>query len=172
MKGGGNELFKQNKKLVYYVYHKLIKELPQDFISQHGDDLKQEGLIGLWKASERFDESRGNKFTSYAVSLIRGYMLIYIETVYRSKRKGEKLQFVSLDAEYFKDVTFHAAIPTKGEEDELWILTDNRLTEEERKLVRLIYEGYTQKEIAGLLGIKQPTVSRRILLIKEKLIEE
>ena len=30
------------------------------------DDLTQEGLIALWKASERYDPSRGTSFKTYA----------------------------------------------------------------------------------------------------------
>lgn len=39
------------------------------------EDLKQEGYIGLLKAYDRYDIDAGNKFMTYAVQYVRGYML-------------------------------------------------------------------------------------------------
>lgn len=44
----------------------------------HLDDLIQEGSLGLIKAINRFDSTKGNAFSSYAVSLIRGDIRHYI----------------------------------------------------------------------------------------------
>lgn len=38
-------------------------------------DLSQEGFIGLLKAFDRYDITTGNKFITYAVPYVRGYML-------------------------------------------------------------------------------------------------
>ena len=158
-------LFNQNKKLVYYVYKKFKRGLPQDFISQHGDDLIQEGLIGLWKASERFDKSKGCKFSTYAYALIKGHMLIYTESIRRARRK-EQPQILSLDAGY----SLYEVIPTKGQEDVDWLFEDNRLTSVERKIVKLLYDRYNQTEIARIFGVSQVTINRRIKRIRSKLI--
>ena len=166
--GGSNELFNKNKKLVYYVYHKIIKELPKDFVSQHGDDLKQEGLIGLWKASERFDESKGCEFSTYAISLIRGYILQYVEKIRRTRRK-EQPQIVSLEAEITGNITLYETLQAKENKDVSWILEDKRLTEYERKIVKLLYDGYKQEEIASFLKVCQPHISRIIKRIGKKL---
>lgn len=40
-----------------------------------------------------------------------------------------------------------------------------------RAVAELVYQGYTQREIARRLGINQSTVSRRILKIRVKLTD-
>lgn len=66
-----NELFNANQKLVYYCYHKYIeKQCPPGIY----DDIIQEGFLGLWQASVRFDETLGFQFSTFAVSNIVGRM--------------------------------------------------------------------------------------------------
>lgn len=66
-----NELFNANQKLVYYCYHKYIeKQCPPGI----HDDIIQEGFLGLWQASVRFDETLGFQFSTFAVSNIVGRM--------------------------------------------------------------------------------------------------
>jgi RNA polymerase sigma factor FliA len=58
------------------------------------EDLEQEGLIALVKAVDQFEPSRGVKFESYAISMVRGAMLEYLrkeDWVPRSVRSKQKL---------------------------------------------------------------------------------
>src|SRR3954451_1490139 len=58
------------------------------------EDLEQEGLIALVKAVDQFEPSRGVKFESYAISMVRGAMLEYLrreDWVPRSVRTKQKL---------------------------------------------------------------------------------
>jgi len=58
------------------------------------EDLEQEGLIALIKAVDQFEPSRGVKFESYAISMVRGAMLEYLrkeDWVPRSVRTKQKL---------------------------------------------------------------------------------
>lgn len=66
-----NELFNANQKLVYYCYHKYIKKQYPPGIY---DDIIQEGFLGLWQASIRFDETLGFQFSTFAASNIVGRM--------------------------------------------------------------------------------------------------
>lgn len=66
-----NELFNANQKLVYYCYHKYIKKQCPPGIY---DDIIQEGFLGLWQASIRFDETLGFQFSTFAASNIVGRM--------------------------------------------------------------------------------------------------
>jgi RNA polymerase sigma factor for flagellar operon FliA len=58
------------------------------------EDLEQEGLIALVKAVDQFEPSRGVKFESYAISMVRGAMLEYLrkeDWVPRSVRTKQKM---------------------------------------------------------------------------------
>ncbi len=45
------------------------------------DDLYQEGCIALWRAAETYDEQQGAQFHSYAISVIRHYLLDYCRKI-------------------------------------------------------------------------------------------
>ena len=61
------------------LVHKIVgKYNTHDNINFDYDDQVQEGTIGLMKAIENFDESKNNKFSTYAHHYINGYILRYI----------------------------------------------------------------------------------------------
>lgn len=62
------ELYSQNEPLVRWT----MKKYYCDFIDD--EDLMQEGRIGLWRACLVYDEKKGFKFSSVAVSYIRNGM--------------------------------------------------------------------------------------------------
>lgn len=68
------ELFNDNQKLVGFVYRKYV----HDYNSPNKDDIMQEGMLALWQAAQRFDESKGIKFSTFAVSYILGNMKSYM----------------------------------------------------------------------------------------------
>lgn len=62
-----DELVTENKKLVHFVANKFRHLINSSF---DYDDLVQVGYIGLLKAIEKFDESKGSKFSTFAVNTI------------------------------------------------------------------------------------------------------
>ena len=76
MKRGTEELFLNNMALVTTIADKHYKK----FIGYGIDfeDIRQVGYIGLIKACERFDNSKGVKFSTYAWKLIEGEILNFI----------------------------------------------------------------------------------------------
>ena len=99
-----NELFNANQKLVYYCFHTYIRNQCPPSIY---DDIIQEGFLGLWQASIRFDETRGFQFSTFAASNIVGRMKRFlreqnstIRILRRDWEKGDTDKYVttSLDA--------------------------------------------------------------------------
>ncbi len=61
-----------NADLVHYIVGRIAINLP-DRVDR--DDLVSAGLMGLIKAADRFDVTRGIKFRTYASSVIRGEIM-------------------------------------------------------------------------------------------------
>jgi RNA polymerase sigma factor for flagellar operon FliA len=71
-KSDKNDLLKQHAPLVKKLAHQLKAKLPP---SVEVDDLIQAGMIGLLDAVNRYEETHGAQFETYAVQRIRGSML-------------------------------------------------------------------------------------------------
>lgn len=65
-------LVEKNKRLVYKIAYKTLKTYNQRTLDIN--DLYNEGNLGLMKAAEKFDISKGFKFTTYACWWIRQAM--------------------------------------------------------------------------------------------------
>ena len=71
-KSDKNELLKDHAPLVKKLAHQMKAKLPP---SVEVDDLIQAGMIGLLDAVNRYEETHGAQFETYAVQHIRGAML-------------------------------------------------------------------------------------------------
>lgn len=86
-----NELIERHRYLVENTQRRMIPHVPSKI---DVEDILSEGLIGLVRAVETFDPRRKVKFTTYAMSLIRGAILEYLrreDWAPRSMRTKEKL---------------------------------------------------------------------------------
>ncbi|MEE8586301.1 MAG: sigma-70 family RNA polymerase sigma factor, partial [Acidobacteriota bacterium] len=90
------ELILQHLPQTRFIAQGLAKRLPPDV---QMEDLISEGTLGLLNAAEKFDESRGLKFKTYAEVRIRGAILDWLrkqDWAPRSLReKGRELQKAS-----------------------------------------------------------------------------
>ncbi len=68
-----NPLVTENLRLVYTIAKQFHAR------AMAFEDLTQEGMVGLIKAAERFDSSKGCGFATYACYWIRAYILIAIQ---------------------------------------------------------------------------------------------
>lgn len=155
------ELVEKNHNLIYYALNKF---------SVPAEEYYGICAIGLCKAACTYN-SQASRFSTYALSVI----LNEIRMGKRQERKQAKLNYISMDEEWETtkegSVTLHEILSTKMDvEDEIisFKLPDI-LTPDEMRVVKYLYMDYKQKEIAEIIGVCQPVVSRRIKSIKNKL---
>lgn len=179
------ELFDKNQKLVGFCFKKYIG----NYSLSDYEDVIQEGMLGLWQAAVRFDESKGVKFNTFAVKYIYGSMLRYIRDernmirVPRAVRDAgdsdiinKILNVYSLDAEkQVDDNKSTSLIDTIADSpDDYEYVTeeiiDKFLDTIENPIHRDIIEEYyytivwygkiTQRDLYEKYDISQPTLSR------------
>lgn len=112
--GGMNErdaTIQQYAPLVKYVVHRLAIGLPAVL---DDEDILSYGTIGLIEAFDRFDDSKGVKFETYAISRIRGAIIDALRSLDRFPRsvrqKAKRLNAVTLEL-----TAAHDREPTEAE---------------------------------------------------------
>lgn len=132
------------------------------------EDMFQTGIIGLLKAINTFDFSKGYKFSTYAFPIVRNELLISFRKSKKSVRaafslddnvdigNGESVPYAELMADgrdHEKDVINSMLVQQIFEE----------LSPRERRIFIMFFvEGKTQREISEALGISQSYISRII----------
>lgn len=154
-----------NTGLVGYV----LKSLGLNILDE---DLQEIGVLGLCKAINGFDASKGTKFNTYAVWAVRNEILITL-------RKKRIVPAFSLDEEYQLDngesVPYADMISSTERFDDLsnfkmdFDVLFEKLSEREKKIVLLSMNDATQMEIAQEIGISQSYVSRILKGIRKKI---
>lgn len=140
------------------------------------EDLFQEGCVGLMKATNRFDSSRGIKFSTYAYSYVDGAILRMTESdKWYGKNRKERLDGIapySLDAAINGLDNEISYINLIGGDDfnfekiELKTVIDI-LPEKLKKIIVMYYmQSFTQVEIARKIGCSKSNVS---VLMRETL---
>lgn len=151
--------FESNTGLVFKVYN--------DHFSQYSrlqEDLVQEGMIGLWKACQTFDEGRGTPFSTYACVCIRNAMGMFI-------RKELRHQSVaSIDEVFPNEQDGFTLLDLLRDESMLKsddLLLAQAAMNEAKKLpcygmIMMKVSGMKQRQIAKLLGMTEVAVSETL----------
>lgn len=158
------ELYSQNEPLVRWA----MKKYYCDFIDD--EDLMQEGRIGLWRACLVYDEKKGFKFSSVAVSYIRNALRHGYEKLYgRSPGKRQLLWNVQSLYEPIgcDDLLLQDIIPGNTDVGFLDISGAlNQMSERDRKILYLSIAGFSQKEIAKRVGVSERTIYHALQIAK------
>jgi RNA polymerase sigma factor (sigma-70 family) len=137
------------------------------------DDLTSAGTIGLIEAVDRFDQSRGPKFRTYAQHRIWGAMMDFLRSedpLSRDERRrvrelGEPSIPVTISLDHFPSPVVDYPLRTdKNWAISIWsdISTAARaLSAREKRVIVLIYEqGWLNREIAVALKVNESRVSQ------------
>ncbi|MEW6203060.1 MAG: sigma-70 family RNA polymerase sigma factor, partial [bacterium] len=132
-------------------------------------DLIQEGIVGLIEAVERYDHSKGIRFSSYAPFRIRGRIINYLEkNITRDvqlDQTAQQMQDILGMSARFADPTSTKKNVEKMAEDDMLLNVVlnclNRLSEKERTVVRGIYiDDKKAADLAKEMGISTSYLSR------------
>lgn len=158
------DTIKNNKSLVYYTVNKYFSSWKDD------EDILQAGMIGLWKACLNFDKDKGYKFSTLAVKCI--YRNILIEL--RDRKRSIPLNCISLDTSSEEEEDYRTPINSLVDHEDLFSLLELKelitsLSEEEKYLIRLRYEGFTYEEIGKELGVSKSMIGVWMKRLRKKL---
>lgn len=105
------QLALQNHKLVPYFAKPYLRKYPY-LTTDQKKEMVQEGYIGLMKACQKFDASRGFQLSTYSRFWIHRYMNEYIKKYYR-----DKYMFISLDSRQYLEESYEHSLRIIDEYD-------------------------------------------------------
>lgn len=183
-----DKIFEEYTGLVYKVAYDKYKCFRDKVF---WDDLIQEGMIGLLKAINDFDFSKGATFKTYAYRRIWGSMLPYIERVERGKKRykdfdnnvsicsfsalgDDWMNFIGSSCDDFKDIETEFGVKYILDEVEKE-LTKGRTTKKTfnrtMTILNLIAEGKSFVEISEVVGISNIQISVEMQRLRKRMIK-
>lgn len=162
------ELVEKNHKLIYYYIHKNGLS-----VDEYYDIL----AIGLCKAALHFDESKGIKFGTYALFVMRNEHWIN-ERLKKGKKRNASVVSLSTPMtikEDYNDITLEDCIPGDRDIfDSLILLDIDKILKDETliKICKLALAGYNQREMQKYIDLSQSMISRKLKKIEKLLKEE
>ena len=155
-----SDLYDLYAKLLYSVILAIVKD------EKEAEELLQEVFITIWNKSSQFSVKKGNAY-SWLVAIARN---IAIDRIRSKKFKDHKslVEGFELPLENIDTSPLDAMIVVERS-----VIVNDALAKipnEQKETIMLTYfEGYSQKEIAELLGIPLGTVKTRIRMGMQKL---
>ncbi|MBX5435651.1 MAG: RNA polymerase sporulation sigma factor SigK [Alicyclobacillaceae bacterium] len=161
-------LIEHNLRLVAHVAKKF------DSCGIDHDDLISIGTVGLIKAVETYQPTKGTKFATYAARCIQNEILMQIRSLKKSRKDVSLYSPIGTDKEG-NEITIGDVLGSEADETEeavnkrmeirhmMQLL--NVLDERERRVIELrfgLVDGreWTQNEVADMLNISRSYVSR------------
>lgn len=163
------KLFEDNIRLAYWIMSQRFPHLIDD------DDVRQEALLGLYKACLVYDESRGS-LSSVAYKTVVNQVLMHL----RRENHQRHVSTVSMDTSIInregEEVSLSEFIvdPTQDIESNLTINLDEfvgTLNKREKLILHLRDCGLGQKKASNYMGISQSYYSRLLKKIRKKFRE-
>lgn len=180
------KLIEHNLRLVAYIVNKNYPEAVRG-CQQDADDLISIGTIGLIRAAETFDYTKGRRFSTYASRCIdnqikmhfrkikRQQSEVYINEPLETDSEGNTLTIADILA---SNVNIEEETELRLNSQKLYRYIDEELDEREKEIICKRYgirdgrgfvcEAMTQREIAKQLKISRSYISR----IEKKALEK
>jgi RNA polymerase sigma factor (sigma-70 family) len=132
------------------------------------EDMFQEGCMGLIHAANNYDPNRGNAFSTYAYSCIRGYVLIAMNRKYPPLNPYDPIdpdQYPTYVPKHVEHPLEHLQLKEFAETIERWGKNDVDI----RTFYEYIYLNKNQEVIAQEKGLSRQAVSLRIRKGKDRI---
>jgi len=161
-------------------YARIVRVCSRPYFLAGGDgeDLTQEGMLGLLSAIRTFDPSKGVKFSTYAEFCVRRRIFSAIRSA--SGYKHTPLNsYISLESQQF-DESAQSANYLRDPEDfviaresvgEVERLLYGALSRFESGVLELYLEGMSYKDMAARLGKSNKSVDNAVQRIRKKLAQ-
>lgn len=155
-------LFEENTGLVYAIYNNRIaksNELPSI-----REDLIQIGMFTLWKCCRSYDESKGNKFSTYACASIYRAMISHLAYEHRHTDNTVSMGSVVCTSEDGDELYLLDTISSQEQPQDSVESSDclervlAKLSEKQKETLCLLLQGYSQIEIARKFGVTKTAV--------------
>lgn len=152
------EVFDRYGSLVYGLARRVVGD------AAAAEDVVQEVFTWLWTHPDRFDPARGSLRAFLGIQAQRRAIDTVRSSVRRAAREGRHHD-VDVPEPSSPGAEVEAAAVSAAVRDAI-----GRLPVEQREVVELAYfGGYTQRELASLLGIPEGTAKSRLRLAQSKL---
>lgn len=149
----------------------LIKTISHSYFLKGGDieDLMQEGYIALYHATRSFDAAKNNDFEKYAKICIHRAMINAIKSDARQKNT-----VLSFAVEYTEDlpladISAEEAVLGREKLLNVYERIEDALTPTERKILSMVIDGQTHKQIGAALGKTPKAIESTLARIRGKL---
>ncbi len=168
-----DKLIEHNLRLVAYIVNKNYPE------SNEQDDLISIGTIGLIRAAETFDYSKGHHFSTYASKCIDNQIKMYFRKIKHQLTEVSISEPIDSDSEgnaltladiCSSDINVEEDVMLKINSEKLYCFIEEELDEREREIIAKRYgipdkdgrvcKPLAQREIAKELGISRSYISR------------
>lgn len=168
-----DKLIEHNLRLVAYIVNKNYPD------SNEQDDLISIGTIGLIRAAETFDYSKGHHFSTYASKCIDNQIKMHFRKIKHqltevsisdpidSDSEGNALTLADICS---SDMNVEESVMLKINSEKLYRFIEEELDDREREIIAKRYgipdkdgrvcKPLTQREIARELGISRSYISR------------
>ena len=168
-----DKLIEHNLRLVAYIVNKNYPD------SNEQDDLVSIGTIGLIRAAETFDYSKGHHFSTYASKCIDNQIKMYFRKIKHQLTEVSISDPIDSDAEgnaltladiCSSDINVEEDVMLKINSEKLYRFIEEELDDREREIIAKRYgipdkngricKPLAQREIAKELGISRSYISR------------
>lgn len=171
-----NKLVNHNMRLVAHI----IKKYYSNYSDQ--EDIISIGTIGLIKAINTFDYTKGTRLATYASRCIENEIFMHFRTLKKNANEVSMNEPIDVDSEgnplTFSDIIYDEKsvfddVDLKMKTEKLYEYIEQIKDQRKKKILIMRYglydtKPYTQREIAKELGISRSYVSR----IETKAIDE